>query len=174
MVVDLSREWFLSTVYLVPVCNLLRIAIVFLYMNRWIGNLRVSALLGMPPFIGISVALSRIISLSSCNVLFGFIVYIFEKGDDKMNPWVKNLKVVFFLLVMIVAGGVCYSQAADFDHRSGDDLKRISSLISMQSGSAMKTARQRIALITNTRSLLMVHVDFEEHPFEAKGEKRRI
>lgn len=62
-----------------------------------------------------------------------------------MKIWVKNLTVLSFLLTMIVAGGVCNSQAADFGHRfgqrSGADLKLISSLnLTTDEQAALKSA----------------------------------
>jgi hypothetical protein len=45
-----------------------------------------------------------------------------------MKKWIKNITVLLFLLAVIVAAGVCDSQAARYGHRSGDALKLISSL----------------------------------------------
>jgi hypothetical protein len=45
-----------------------------------------------------------------------------------MKNWMKNFVVLSFLLAMIVAGGICSSEAAGFGHRSGDALNLISSL----------------------------------------------
>ncbi len=78
-----------------------------------------------------------------------------------MKTWVKNLTVLSLLLAMIVAGAICNSQAADFchkfGHRSGADLKLISSLDDLtadeqaalkaalsSNGPAMKTVWQQL------------------------------
>ncbi len=86
----------------------------------------------MPPFVDISVAVSLIISLSSCNLIFGLIVYLVEKEGDNMKTRVNNLTVLSLLLTIIVASGIYNSHAAEvanrFDHRSGANLELISSL----------------------------------------------
>jgi len=99
-------------------------------MNGWIWNLRVSAVQGVPLFVDLSAAVSRIIFLSSCNVIFGLIVFLLEKGGDNMKTWVKNLTVVCFSLAIIVALGISNVQAAGFGHgqRFGEDMKLLSSL----------------------------------------------
>ena len=45
-----------------------------------------------------------------------------------MKKWMKNFTVLSFLLAMIVAGGICRSEAAGFGHRSDAGLKMMSSL----------------------------------------------
>jgi|GEM_PF-1993265 len=81
-----------------------------------------------------------------------------------MKTWVRKLTVLSFLMAIIVAGGVCNSQAADFDrgfgHRFGADLKLVSSLnlsadeqaalkIALSSyGPAVRVARQQLHAAT--------------------------
>jgi hypothetical protein len=58
-----------------------------------------------------------------------------------MKTWMKNFAVVFFVLAMIVAGGICSAEAAGFGHRSDGALNLISSLdLSAQEQEALKTA----------------------------------
>jgi len=45
-----------------------------------------------------------------------------------MKKFIKNITAIFFLLAIVCAAGVSKSEAASFGHRSGDDLKLISSL----------------------------------------------
>jgi len=45
-----------------------------------------------------------------------------------MDKWIKNLTVATFLLAFVLAGGIAKSDAARYEHRSGDIQKMISSL----------------------------------------------
>jgi hypothetical protein len=68
-----------------------------------------------------------------------------------MNTWVKNLTVLSFVLAMIVVGGVCNSQAADFGRGNNACLKTLTPPLSptqLQQLSAivitLKTDRQTL------------------------------
>lgn len=58
-----------------------------------------------------------------------------------MKKFIKNITALFFLLAIIIACGVSKSDAARFGHRSGDDLKLISSLeLNAQEQASLKSA----------------------------------
>ena len=58
-----------------------------------------------------------------------------------MKKLSSSLQSLFFLLAMIFAAGVSKSEAARFGHRSGDDLKLISSLeLNAQEQASLKSA----------------------------------
>lgn len=58
-----------------------------------------------------------------------------------MKTWMKNFAVVFFVLAMMVAGGICSAEVAGFGHRSDGALNLISSLdLSAQEQGALKAA----------------------------------
>lgn len=108
-------------------------------MNTWLNNSRVLSTLPVSAIFSISMAASRI--LSCCNLSLGLGVYILEKGGDGMKNWMKNFTVLFFLLAIIVAGGVRSAEAAGFGHRSDGALKLMSSLdLSEQEQEALKSA----------------------------------
>ena len=108
-------------------------------MNTWLNNSRFFLVLAVSALFGISMAASRI--LSCCNLSLGLGVYLLEKGGDGMKKWMKNFMVLSFLLAMIVAGGICSSEAAGFGHRSDGALKLMSSLdLSAQEQVALKSA----------------------------------
>jgi len=108
-------------------------------MNTWLNNSGVFSALTVSAVFSISMAASRI--FFCCNLSLGLIVYILEKGGDGMKKWMKTFIVLSFVLAMIVAGGVCSSEAAGFGHRSDGALKLISSLdLSPQEQAALKSA----------------------------------
>ena len=108
-------------------------------MNKLLNNSRVLVALVVPAVFDISMIASRI--LSCCNLSCGLSVYLLEKGGDGMKNWMKNFVVLSFLLAMIVAGGICSSEAAGFGHRSDGALKLMSSLdLSAQEQEALKSA----------------------------------
>jgi Spy/CpxP family protein refolding chaperone len=45
-----------------------------------------------------------------------------------MKKWIRNITALFFLVAVIVAGGVCTSEAAGYGHRFDGGIKLITSL----------------------------------------------
>lgn len=76
------------------------------------------------------------------------IVYFYKKGGDNMKTHVKNLTVLSVLVAMIIAGGVCNSEAAGFRHGHDSAVTLLSSLSLTQQQQTQLTSLQSTYLST--------------------------